>query len=425
MFVIQKIIRYTRGYVRIRVQGYSSERFLNLCSRHEIFIWGVEPAGDTYELFMPLSGFWKIRAIARKTHTKVTVIQRFGLPFFVYQNRRRQAFLAGCLLCIGLLFFYSSYIWDIHFEGNERWTDEALLDFLETRQVKPGTAKYKINCPEIVRDIRQQYPEIVWVSASIDGSRLRVQIKENEALSLEQEKKNIETEELNPSPKDLVASCDGVITSIITRNGVPQVHVGETVKKGDLLVSGRVEIKNDAKEVIDYQYCQADADVFADTQMQYQESIPLIYYEKNYQKNRRKSAWYVKIGRRIISFGVQSTNEKLYEKICSEYQICLGEHFYLPVTYGKITVKPYTLKRKKQEKRKVQQILTEKFDSFLKDLEEKGIQICENNVKIHLDENSATADGILYLNQKITETVDAEILEIERNEQNESIRTDD
>lgn len=88
-------------------------------------------------------------------------------------------------------------------------------------------------------------------------------------------------------------------------------------------------------------------------------------------------------------------------------------------------VKPYTLKRKKQEKRKVQQILTEKFDSFLKDLEEKGIQICENNVKIHLDENSATADGVLYLNQKITETVDAEILEIERNEQNESIRTDD
>ena len=107
----------------------------------------------------------------------------------MYQNRRRQAFLAGCLLCIGLLFFYSSYIWDIHFEGNERWTDEALLDFLETRQVKPGTAKYKINCPEIVRDIRQKYPEIVWVSASIDGSRLRVQIKENEALSLEQEKK--------------------------------------------------------------------------------------------------------------------------------------------------------------------------------------------------------------------------------------------
>ena len=59
------------------------------------------------------------------------------------------------------------------------------------------------------------------------------------------------------------------------------------------------------------------------------------------------------------------------------------------------------------------------------DLEEKGIQICENNVKIHLDENSATADGVLYLNQKITETVDTEILEIERNEQNESIRTDD
>lgn len=52
----------------------------------------------------------------------------------------------------------------------------------------------------------------------------------------------------------------------------------------------------------------------------------------------------------MISFGLQSTNEKLYEKIRSEYQICLGEHFYLPVTYGKITVKPYTLKRKNRKK---------------------------------------------------------------------------
>ncbi len=88
-------------------------------------------------------------------------------------------------------------------------------------------------------------------------------------------------------------------------------------------------------------------------------------------------------------------------------------------------MKPYAVKEKKYKEKELQKILTEKFNSFLEDLTEKGIQICENNVKIHVDENSATAEGTLFLNRKITEAVDTEILEIERNEQNESIGTDD
>ena len=37
------------------------------------------------------------------------------------------------------------------------------------------------------------------------------------------------------------------------------------MKKGDILVSGRIEVCNDAKEVVEYQYEQADADIRADT----------------------------------------------------------------------------------------------------------------------------------------------------------------
>ncbi len=41
--------------------------------------------------------------------------------------------------------------------------------------------KKKVDCPGIVKKaIRKEYNDIVWVSASIDGSRLKIQIKENE-----------------------------------------------------------------------------------------------------------------------------------------------------------------------------------------------------------------------------------------------------
>ena len=55
-------------------------------------------------------------------------------------------------------------------------------------------------------------------------------------------------------------------------------------KKGDILVSGRIEVCNDAKEVVEYQYEQADADIRADTQTEYEDEISTYYEEKRYQQ---------------------------------------------------------------------------------------------------------------------------------------------
>ena len=82
----------------------------------------------------------------------------------------------------------------------------------------------------------------------------------------------------------------------------------------------------------------------------------------------------------------------------------------------------YTKKYTDQE---IREILSADFQQFCKDLDEKGIQIRENSVKIHLYENSATASGTLYLNERITEEADTEILTVERKETDESVGTDD
>ena len=440
--MIQAILRYIRGYVKIRIQGYSPERFLNLCRYHHILIWGLRPKDNAYEMYLTLDGFRKLRPIIRKTHTRVALLERCGLPFFIRKHRKRKMFLEGALICIGLLFFYSSYIWDIHFEGNDKWTDQTLLEFLETKEVSPGMPKSRVDCSQIVKDIRARYDDIVWVSASMDGSRLRIQIKENEDTFREEEKsldpsggpessqngnasqETARSDGADQTPTDLVASQDGVITSIITRNGVPMVHVGDSVKKGDLLVSGRVEVLNDAAEVIGYQYQQSDADIFADTQMAYKDQIPLTYQKKTYDPYEQRRLWYIRLGPFRISAGTLSQDFPKWEKYTEEYQLRLGENFYLPVDYGMICIKSYQTNEKKHSKQKLQEILTKNFTQFSKEMEEKGIQICENSVKIHVYKNSAVASGTLYLNQKITETADTEILTIERNEQDESNGTD-
>ena len=430
--MIQSIIRYMRGYVKIRVEGYSPERFLNLCRHHQIYIWGLTPCGNAYELYMSLKGFRKLRPIVRKTHTRVVLISRVGLPFFIYKYRKRKLFFLSFFLCMGLLYLYSSFIWDIHFEGNEKWTNETLLEFLETKNVAPHMPKSKVDCAQIVKDIRKEYDDIVWVSASIDGSRLNIQIKENEDTFREDgEDKTVspakgvdaQSQEDTEQPKDLIASKDGVITSIITRTGVPQVHEGDKVSKGDILVSGRVEVVNDSLEVVGYQYQKADADIFADTQMHYKDTISTKYKKKYYEKSKRYQ-YYVKIGSWFVDLGTLKNNYKEWDLRTNEHQLKLGENFYLPISYGSKVIKSYTPKEKTYTKEEIQKQLTENFEQFSKRLQEKGIQIKENSVKIHIGQNEASATGELFLNERITQEADTEIIEIERNEQDESVRTD-
>lgn len=422
--MIRTFIRYLRGYVKIRIQGFSPERFLNMCSYHQIFIWGLSPDGNGYEMFLSITDFRRLKPLVKKTHTKLTVTGRYGFPFFLFRYRKRKLFFAGLFLCIVLLRIYSLFIWDIHFEGNEKWPDETLTEYLYSVGVAPLMLKSEVDCPGIVKNIRKEYNDIVWVSASLDGNRLKIQIKENEDI-LDEDQENEEEEVSGEErPTDLIASSDGVVTSIVTRSGVPQVHVGDQVKKGDILVLGRVDIVNDSGEVTGYQYQHADADIYADTELAYTDSISRIYQEK-VRDGKKKYQPYIRIGNFTISVGSISCNYERSDLAVRERQLKAGENFYLPVSYGLRTVTSYAFEEKTYSDEEVREILSANFRRFCDELEEKGIHIRENSVKIHLYANSAEASGTLYLNERITTEADTEILTIERKETDESVGTDD
>lgn len=421
--MIRSFIRWLQGYIRLCVAGYSPERFLNMCCFHNLFIWGLEPTEKGYEMYMSISDFRKLKPIIRKTHTKVTLEGRYGFPFFLARYRKRKLFFAGLFLCAVLLRAYSLFIWDIHFEGNERYPDTTLAEFLESEGVAPAMLRSRVDCPGIVKAIRKEYNDIVWVSASIDGSRLKIQVKENEDTFPEKDA-SVVPDGGEEKPVDLIASADGVVTKIVTRSGIPQVHVGDTVKKGDILVLGRVEVVNDSQEVVSYQYHRSDADVFADTQMEYTDTLPLTYQEKVYD-GKKKYQPFIRLADWTVSVGSIKNKYEHSERVTEETQIRLGENFYLPLFYGMKSVKSYSLVERTYSEEEARRLLSLDFKRFCEDLEEKGVQIRENDVKIHLYEDSASASGTVYLNERITEEADTEILTVERKETDESVGTDD
>ena len=407
--MIWSMIRYIKGYLLIRVEGYSPERFLNACSHRGIELWGLRSAGGAYEMCMTLKDFRKIKDLSKKTGTKVRVRRRYGLPFFLHRYRKRKLFFAGAFLAVCLVYILTLFIWEIDIRGNLRRTDEALLSFLRSRDVYCGMTAGSVDCDQIADDLRGAYADLVWVSASVHGTRLVIQVKENEHLSAQTGGRAQETE-----GTDLAATQDCTILSIVTRQGTPLVHEGDQVKKGDLLVNGRLDLKNDAGEVTGYRYCKAQADITGEYQISYEDTMEREFEIRSYQYERnnlvRQEELFLRAGDRIFSFGRLKNNYQEYDYYVEESQLTVGENFSLPLFWGRRTAVPCSVRRENYTDSQLQQLLSRRFEKACQDIEKKGLEIIENDVKIYTEQNAACARGTLTVRGPVAGEVPTQIL---------------
>ena len=390
------LLRYLSGYVCVELTGYATERFLNLCTNHDINLWNMDHKEDTYTFCMSLEDFRKIRPMVKKTRTKIRITKRCGLPFFLYRYRKRKMFLLGLLLCVGIVYAFSCYVWNIEICGNSTLSDDTVYRYLESENIRVGTAKGKVDCEKLEAKIRQHFSNVIWTSVRLEGTKLTVDVKENLITQEPQEKQETETEEA----QDLVADKDAVILSIVTRNGTPKVKAGDKVKKGKALVLGRIDIYNDAKEIAGYQYCKADADIVAQTSYPYRYEVPTLVQKKAYtgKEKKRYSFWY---RNKYIGLYQNGISYRFYDKESEKEQLCVMENFYLPFYIQTDIYREYQMKNHKIDKKEAKKMAADNLELFLSKLEEKGLQIIEKNVMMDKEKNSYIFQGTVLTKEKL------------------------
>lgn len=410
------LMKFIRGYLKIRIcslpasYSFAPERFINLCSNHDILIWGLENKDSQYEMYISVKGFKKLKPILKKTNTKLKIVERHGLPFFLFKYRKRKMFFIGIAMFYIVIYTLSIFIWEIKIEGNLTRTDDIILDLLMENNVYHGMLKKEIDCEEIERILRSEYNDITWASARIQGTRLLINVQENTDTVIEQE---------STAPSDIIATKDCIITNIVTRRGVPLVEKGSVVKKGDVLVRGRVDVIDDSGEVADYQYCASDADIFAKTKLEYKDSFDVSYNYKDYT-GEKALRYYLKILNKKINIFNTKIGYNEYDMFTDECRLKFGENFYLPIVFGETKIREYETKTNKYTNDEAVALGNRRFQQFCENLIEKGVQIVENNVKIHIGKNSCNADGYLIIIEKTGTRTDTEILTIpERTDTNE------
>ena len=391
-------LKYLQGYVKIKLSGYAPERFLNLCSNHNILIWNLEYEEDNYVFCISVRGLKQLKPILKKTRTTFVILERTGLPFLMRRYRKRKLFFAGIVLCCGLLYGMSLFVWRIEINGNLHETDSNILKFLEENKVYHGLPKSKIDCEEIEEELRAGFGDIIWASAKLEGTMLIIDVQENLATN----QQAAEQEGADGAPSDLVADKPATIYSILTRQGTPYVEKGSKVEPGDILVEGKNPVYNDSEEISSYQYCVSDADILGITEYQYEDHFSMSYEEKAYT-GKESGAWGVRLFSMQVKFPHFFRKFTDYDTITDEYDMKIGDTFYLPLAFTKETAKEYRTERKQYTKNEAEQAAKAKLDQFCEELTQKGVQIIENNVMIVTDTKSCTASGTLTVIEPIGE----------------------
>ena len=233
------------------------------------------------------------------------------------------------------------------------------------------------------------------MSARVSGTRLLIHIKENEVLSTIPEK--------DETPCDIVASQPGIITSMVVRQGVAQVCVGDQVEEGQVLVSGRVPIIGDNEEEINAYMVHADADIVARTVKQYEKTFPLLHQER-VQTGRKRRGWYVKAGKWSFTFLMPVRGQGEWDYSMEEKQLRLFSNFYLPVYIGAIQGREMAAYERNYREDELKELSKAINYQFVKNLEEKGVQILENNDRIETSVSQCRIKGKLVTQESIVKT---------------------
>lgn len=267
-----KMNKWLHGYVVCRTATGSWERFMNMCRHHGIVIWQIGREDDIC-FCIEQKRFGELVPIARKSGVKPHICKKKGFPFLVQAFQREWPFYSGFLFFLALLFYFSSFVWEITYSGQSNYSRETLSKTVEAMKVYPGMKRSRLDCDAIEKQIRQVHPDISWVSAEEKGSVLQISIKEG--------KKTI-VHDSQAGAAHLVAAQDGIVEQIVANRGTIMVKPGQHVKKGEILIQGLVPVTDDSNEVVENIPVAAKGDVTLLVHEEWKEKIPVKHKVKEY-----------------------------------------------------------------------------------------------------------------------------------------------
>lgn len=324
--MMQKMVNFLRGSVRLEVTGMFPERFLNLCGLERLGFWQVEwGENGSLRLTVALWDLSRAREIAQRSGCTLRRLRRQGLPAFLAGFRLRYGLIGGMAAAVLLSCVLSQFVLVVQVTGNSVLSDFVILTELERAGLGFGTYAPAIDQRQIANRVLARLPQLSFLSVNRTGVYVEVVVYEATPVP------EVRDESI---PTDVVAARDGIITDVNASAGSPSVEAGDGVLAGEVLISHE-SIFPPAEwsdGVGSSMVSHARGEVWALTERTFSAKTPLTVGVSG-ANGTVQTRWSLRLGKSLLKFYQNSSNQGgNCDKIRKAWQLTLPGGVQLPVT---------------------------------------------------------------------------------------------
>jgi len=229
---LEEGIKRINGTILVEIQGFFTERYINLCRINNVKIWNIQNiSGGIIRFNIAIKDFKKLKSITKKTKCKVKILGKKGIYFKCFKYRKRRIVILLLASFIFLCFLSNSFIWKVHVTGNEYLKESDIIESLKESGVYVGRSKIGLKTKKVINNLRVLQPDISWVGIDIEGTNVIVNVVEKTKL-----KENININGIG----DIVSNKCGIIQKITVENGTAIPSVGDYIEEGRILIEGKI-----------------------------------------------------------------------------------------------------------------------------------------------------------------------------------------
>ena len=250
-----------------------------------------------------------------------------SLPLILH----RKIFVLAAVFIFTLALYLPGRILFIRVEGNDQIPENMILEAAEKSGIEFGASRRNVHSEKVKNELLTDIPELQWAGINTSGCVTTITVRERTSENQNNAQYFV---------SNIVAEKDGYILHGTVTKGTCLFQVGQSVKTGEVLISGYT----DCGTCI--QATRAEGEVYAQTRWFFEAVSPKKYLKKvsSTATKRKISVLYRK--KRINLWKDSGISDSSCGRMYEEYYITLPGGFCLPFalcieTYGTFETAPY------------------------------------------------------------------------------------
>ncbi len=274
-----------------------------------------------------------VQSIAAQRGERLEILKRHGLYWKMKRLLKRPVLVVGVLLLLLLSAFIPTRVFFIQVEGNDTIPTRLILEQAEKCGICFGASRSALRSEKVKNALLDALPELKWAGVNTSGCVATITVRERQITQVQKTGTGV---------SNIVAIRDGFILSGTATKGNPIFEVGQSVKAGDVLISGYTDCG------LSIRATEAMGEIFAQTNRKISVLAPKDYMVRN-EKSAEIRKYALIIGKNRINFYKDSgILDSSCVKMSKIVQLTLPGGFTLPIYWVAETWEVYSAEKAQQ-----------------------------------------------------------------------------